>query len=326
MFAGAVFVWYDTLMIIGHYRQLQLLDIHMRSGTMSHAYLFSGARHVGKMAFAKKVAAALLCEKKETGTETLFSCGMCRACVMTKAGTHPDMVVVDAEQTGETTLHLEDIQQVREQAALSAYGGTRVFIIRDISRITREAANAFLKVLEEPRGRVLFLLLACTADDVLQTIRSRVWHVRFWPLSESALAAGLEKEHRLSSEQAARVARLAGGFPGVAIRLITSVDEQKLLEKEHTHVHALCGASIAERMKYAEKLRENPEGMQKWFTESIAILANRVHTALSQNNSEAVIAADQCKMLMEHEEQFLKPYGVKRIMFEDALIRTGFTG
>ncbi|OGZ45032.1 MAG: hypothetical protein A3J54_03240 [Candidatus Ryanbacteria bacterium RIFCSPHIGHO2_02_FULL_45_13b] len=306
--------------MIGHKRQQALLDLHMRSGAMSHAYLFSGARHVGKMTFAKMVAVALLCEKREAGKGMLFSCGTCRACVMTKAGSHPDMVVVDAEQSGETALHLEDIQRVRERAALSAYGGMCVFIIRDISRITREAANAFLKVLEEPRGRVVFLLLAGVADDVLPTIRSRVWHMRFWPMSEEILTVGIKKEYDVPSEQVAQVVRLSGGLPGVAFRLVTSLDEQKLLEKEHMCIRTLFDASIAKRMKYAEKLRENPEGMQKWFTESIAILADRVHVSLSQNNHEAIVAADQCKMLMEHEEQFLKPYGVKRILFEDALI------
>lgn len=293
----------------------------MRSGTMSHAYLFSGTRHVGKMAVAKKVATALLCEKKETKKEMLFSCGACHACVMAKAGTHPDMVVVDAEQSGEITLRLQDIQRIRERAALSAYGGIQVFIVRDVSRMTREAANAFLKVLEEPRGQVVFLLLAHVVDDVIQTIRSRVWHVRFWPMSEEMLTLGLKNGYDVSLEQATKVAGLSGGLPGVAIRLVMSVDEQKLLEKEHAHVHALCDVSVAERMKYAEKLREKPEEMQNWFKKSITILADRVHTSLSQNNPEAVVVAEQCKMLMEHEEQFLKPYGVKRILFEDALIR-----
>lgn len=306
--------------MIGHLRQLQLLDSHIRSGSFSHAYLFSGPRHVGKTTFAKKIAAALLCEEKESGTEMVFSCGACQACKLAKAGTHPDLVVVDAEKTGETSLRLEDMQEIRERAALSAYGGTRIFIIRDVSKITREAANAFLKVLEEPRGQVVFLLIADVADDVLATIRSRVWHVRFWPVSEELLTVGLQKKHHSSLEEATHRARLAGGLPGIAIRLATSPDEQNLLENEHKQVRTLFGASLAERMKYAEKLRENPEGMQTWFTKSIAVLANMVHTSLQKRNPKAADIADQCKILMQHEEQFSKPYGIKRIIFEDALI------
>lgn len=307
-------------MIIGHQRQQILLDLHMRSSAMSHAYLFSGARHVGKMAVAKRVAAALLCEKRETGKEVLFSCGACNACRMMQAGTHPDMVMVDAEQSGETILRLENIQQVRERVALSAYGGIHVFIIRDVSKMTREAANAFLKVLEEPRGRAVFLLLSRVADDVLVTIRSRLWHIRFWPISREALIAGLEKEHHLSSEKADLLARLADGLPGIAMRLARFPDEQKLLEKERAYIYALYDASIAERMKYAEKLRENTEGMQNWFTKSIAMLADAVHVSLRDTNRRTGDTADACRLLMEREEQFLKPYGVKRIIFEDALI------
>ncbi len=308
-------------MIIGHQRQIQLIDLHLRSGAMSHAYLFSGARHAGKMTVAKKVAAALLCEKRGTGKDALFSCGACYACRMIKAGTHPDMVMIDTEETRKTLLHLEDAHHIRQHAALSAYGKTRIFIIRDVSKITREAANAFLKILEEPRRQALFLLLARVADDVLATIRSRVWHIRFWPVSEELLTASIQKEYHVSWEQAAKTARLADGLPGIAMRLVASAEEQTSLDKERARVYALFDASIAERMKFAEKLRENTDGMQKWFTESIAILQNKVHTHLPHRGRQAVIAADQCRMLMEREEQFLKPYGVKRIIFEDALIK-----
>ena len=59
-------------MIFGHHRQLQLLDLHVRSGAMSHAYLFFGPRHVGKLTVARMAAAALLCEKRNTKPEALF--------------------------------------------------------------------------------------------------------------------------------------------------------------------------------------------------------------------------------------------------------------
>lgn len=307
-------------MLIGHQRQIQLLDLHIRSGALSHAYLFSGARHVGKMALAKRTASALLCEKRNTKRDILFSCELCRACIMVKAGTHPDVVVVDAEQSGEITLRLEDIQRVRERAALSAYGRMQIFIVRDVSRMTREAANAFLKVLEEPRGNVVFFLLARVADDVLPTIQSRCWHVRFWPVSEEILIAGLKREYHVSSEQVARIAFLAGGLPGVAIRFMEFPDEQKKWEEERARVQGLFTSSIPERMKYAEKLREKPEEMQKCFMLGIAMLTNTIHASLRNNNKHVVIAADQCKMLMRHEDMFLKPYSVKRIVFENALI------
>ena len=307
--------------MIGHQRQLQLLDMYVHSGTMSHAYLFTGPRHVGKLTMARVVVAALLCEKKGTGTGLLFSCSACNACRLARAGTHPDIYTVDAEEREEHPLRLEDIQRLRERAALSAYGGTHIFFIRDVSRVTREAANALLKVLEEPRGNVVFFLLASVVGDVLPTIQSRCAHVRFWPLSEDVLSAGLQSEHRVKEETALLAARLSRGLAGVAFRLASSPEQLKTEAQEQEHIATLLDASIAERMNYAEKLREKPEAMREWFTKSITMLACTVHAALQKPDGRAVTAADACRLLMEREEQFLKPYGVKRILFEDALIQ-----
>lgn len=273
------------------------------------------------MTVAKKAAAALLCEKRETNKEALFSCEVCHACIILTAGTNPDMVVVDAEKTGESSLRLEDIQRVRERVSKSAYRGTHIFFIRDVSHMTREAANAFLKVLEEPRGNVVFFLIATTADTVLETIRSRAWHVRFWPVSEDVLIVGLRNEKGVTKEKAALAARIARGLPGRAVQVaLGNINEERVHHEEYQRIISLLSGSVAERLKYADIVRENPERMRALLTGCIAVEASQVHELLQNRDSRAVAAADTCRALMQGEERFLKPYGTKRIIFEDALI------
>lgn len=314
-------------MIIGYHRQLQLLDLHVRKGTLSHAYLFTGPRHVGKLTIARCAAASILCEKKTDAPGNLFSCGECNSCKMCAAGAHPDMYMVDTEETREQFLRLEDIQRVRERAYMSAYGGTHVFLIRDVSRMTREAANAFLKVLEEPRGCVIFFLLASAADDVLETIRSRSWHICFWPMSEKSIRTGLAALYKIPREASESAAQIADGLIGRAIQFIRAADkERKARKEEHQFINSLLRGSAAERLRYADTLRENTDGMRAWFSKSTACAAGLVHASLQDGADHAVVFADMCRALIKGEERFLKPYGTKRILFEDTLVSLSHVG
>mgnify|MGYP001611549986 CR=1 FL=1 len=86
-------------------------------------------------------------------------------------GTQIDVTIEDSyknEEEKQVRISVERIRHLRDRAGRSAYGGTHVFIVRDAGRLTREAANALLKILEEPQGNALFLLLAEKEEEVLQ--------------------------------------------------------------------------------------------------------------------------------------------------------------
>lgn len=308
-------------MIIGHTRQIQLLDLHVRTNTWSHAYLFSGPRHVGKLAVARLMATALLCEKKTNSKSPLIACGMCTSCTSFAAGTHPDVFILDIEETGEQFLHIEEVRRMRERLAQSAYKGTHIVCIRDVARLTREAANAFLKVLEEPRGNVLFFLMTTNTEDVLGTIRSRAWHVRFWPVSEETISDGLQRQG-VPGKQALKIARVSDGFPGVAMRLgADPEDGLRKAQEDRQHILFLLRASTADRMQYAAKLYDNTDRMHMWYIESITALGGMVHTAIRQKAYSSLIAtADMCRALIEGEERFYKPYATKKIIFENNMV------
>jgi len=172
-------------MIIGNERQLKMLDLHVRREALSHAYLFSGMARVGKMAIARAFAKSILCKRRGTGT--LASCGTCSDCTLFDSGAHTDVFSLDAPKIG-----IADVRFLKERALKTSYHIThKIFIIKDISHMSLEAANSFLKLLEEPPGKSVFILIASNQEYVLPTIVSRVWHIKFWPTSEKLLRDGL---------------------------------------------------------------------------------------------------------------------------------------
>ncbi|TSC77823.1 MAG: DNA polymerase III subunit delta', partial [Parcubacteria group bacterium Gr01-1014_29] len=204
-------------MIIGHQRQIQLLDLHIRTDALSHAYLFTGPRQVGKMTIARRAAASVLCLKRPRGV--LASCGTCQSCTTLASQAHPDVFELSpgGGDAGKAPLRIGDIRDLRVRAGQSAYAGKKLFFVDDVSHSTHEAANALLKVLEEPRGDTVFFLIAQQAQDVLPTIRSRAWQMRFWPVSYELLETCLVENYHILPASAACAARLAYGCPGAAL-------------------------------------------------------------------------------------------------------------
>jgi hypothetical protein len=270
-------------MITTNQRQAELLDLHIRRNVLSHVYLFTGPRHAGKMAISLRVISSLLCDSRPAGV--LAACGTCNTCKMNAAGTHPDVSIYNSEVSGETVC-LNDIKRLRGRVATTPHGRTHIFLVRDVSRMTREAANALLKVLEEPKSDAVFLLLAEHADDVLGTIRSRAWCVRFWPTWSMAQE-----------------------------KFFTDKAEQK-------KVASVLFGTVADRLQYADEFRDHPNHMRLWYTKASAVLAGTIHDAVtrSQVRQDVFRAARVCHTLLDGEAKFLKPYATKRILFEAHLL------
>src|SRR5205085_1514977 len=154
-------------------------------------YLFAGPEGVGKRLFALELAKALLCEEPP---ETLTSCGKCSACLLVDAGTHPDLFQISKPEDG----NVLDIETVRELCAgfalKSARGRGKVAIVDDADDLNEQAANSFLKTLEEPPAGSVFILIGTSLELQLQTIRSRCQPIRFAPLPSPLVKQILERD------------------------------------------------------------------------------------------------------------------------------------
>jgi DNA polymerase-3 subunit delta' len=194
---------------------------------LPHAMLLVGPAGVGKTAFAEQMAALLLCESLPSD---LIACGKCDPCRWLSAGNHPDFRRIAPDDDGEAepaaTEKIADkskkrgsgiirIDQIRELEGFVFVGshrsGNRVVLVTEADAMNPAAANALLKILEEPPSSVYFILISTRSKSLLPTIRSRCRVVNVGAPDAAAaaewlLGAGLEK-------QAKRYLGLAGGAP-----------------------------------------------------------------------------------------------------------------
>lgn len=192
-------------------------------GAMTHAWLFTGPPGSGRSVAARTFAAALQCETTTSaGGDDAgggAGCGQCQPCRMVLAGSHPDVRVVDTEQT---FIKVEEARTlVVEAQARPSLGRWRVIIVEDADRLNDHSANTLLKSLEEPTARTVWMLCAPTLEDVLVTIRSRCRHVRLGTPPAAAVAELLVRRDGVDPSMAHYAARAAQSHIGIARRLAT---------------------------------------------------------------------------------------------------------
>jgi DNA polymerase III subunit delta' len=198
---------------------------------LPHAMLLVGPTGVGKTAFSEEIAALLLCEALAPG---LAACGECDACRWLDAGNHPDFrrvapdddseaepgggenssekSVGKSKKRGSSNIRIDQIRELEGFVFVGSHrNGNRVVLLTEADAMNPAAANALLKILEEPPVNVYFILVSTRSKSLLPTIRSRCRVIAFAPPDGAAAAdwlsnAGLEK-------QAKRYLNLAGGAP-----------------------------------------------------------------------------------------------------------------
>ncbi|HEX8133312.1 MAG TPA: DNA polymerase III subunit delta' [Actinomycetes bacterium] len=198
-------------LVVGHDEQVAALREAVASDRVTHAWLFTGPPGIGKLHTARVFAAALNCPAGGDGT--------CDSCRRILRGVHPDVHLIVPE--GDFLL-VEDVRAVREEASRSRHEArTAVFLLDEADRMTEAAANALLKVLEEPPANVVFVLVARSPDALVGTVPSRARTLPFVPLSLAELTAALAAELDLRPEQAAWAAAAGHGRLARARALLT---------------------------------------------------------------------------------------------------------
>ena len=274
---------------IGHDKAVSTLARSLESGRMAHAWLLAGPPHVGKMTLALDLARMVNCTAEEAGNRP---CSECRQCQRISNSLHADVRIISqggssGGVTRRTAISVEQIREAQREAVLKPYEGRyRVFIIEDAENFTQEAANALLKMLEEPPEDVIFVLLASEVREnsedesagyttyspeheqdrvaalldavpqvggILPTILSRCQTLELRPLPASTVQRELEQRFNLPSDEATEIARLSKGRLGWALQAAS--DPQVLARRSERldEIEAVLAAGLDEKFAYAER-------------------------------------------------------------------------
>jgi len=165
-------------LITGHTREKDIFTNIIRNNSLLNSYIFSGKSGIGKKLFAEELARSALCLN-----DKVFEECECRSCVLAKQQNNPDIRVVDDD-----TIKIDRVRDFASDAHISPYFGKyKFFIINNAHLLTRDAANSFLKTLEEPSPTTVFVLVTHKQASLLPTIRSRCIEVKFGRLKSEEL-------------------------------------------------------------------------------------------------------------------------------------------
>ncbi|MBI3406367.1 MAG: DNA polymerase III subunit gamma/tau, partial [Acidobacteria bacterium] len=198
---------------------------------VAHAYIFSGARGVGKTTTARILAKVLNCSNRKG----IDPCQTCDSCKEITAGNSLDVIEIDAA----SNRGIDQIRELREMVKYAPLGGRhKVVLLDEAHMLTGEASNALLKTLEEPPDRVIFVMATTQPEDLVETIRSRSQHFHFRALTFKEITEQLqriaaEEKFKIDTGALAVIARAAEG----SMRDGLSVLEQAL---------AYCGNEISD--------------------------------------------------------------------------------
>jgi DNA polymerase III subunit delta' len=261
--------------IIGHTAALAALERALSAERPPHAWLFSGPEGVGKAAVALEFAAALNC----TGDQR--PCGECRNCRDTLARRHTDVELVapggicdepdHKEHTESRDLRICQIRRVEHLLSLSPYSGTRrVAIIDAADTLHTEAANAFLKTLEEPPPGSIIILLVERDERLPETIMSRCQRLPFRPIERQTIARVLI-ERGATPEDAEAIAAAASGRLGWALK---ALEDPRLLEERSEMLDEalhLAHAGRAARFAWAKDASGRDAAIRERYLRELSI-------------------------------------------------------
>jgi DNA polymerase-3 subunit gamma/tau len=305
--------------LVGQSHVTSTLANAIKNDRVAHAYIFSGARGVGKTTAARILAKAMNCVKGPTAEP----CGECDSCKEIAAGTSLDVIEIDAA----SNRGIDQIRELREMVRYApAASRSKVVLLDEAHMLTTEASNALLKTLEEPPDRVIFVMATTQPEDLEDTIRSRSQHFHFRALTFAEITGRLEeiaaKENlKIEAGALAVIARMAEGslrdalslleqaraycgdvIPDKEVReLLGVVPEDSLNEL----VEAIAEGSADRALGLVHTFQKEGRNLQHFCREAIRHIRNLLIARVSGADSDLIAAtADQRPALAKAAAQF----------------------
>ncbi|MEK7211895.1 MAG: AAA family ATPase [Patescibacteria group bacterium] len=292
--------------VVGHKKILDFLRAAKDAGRLAHGYLFCGPAGVGKFMVAKKMAAELL-----GVDENRFL-------------NHPDVTVLEREIDAKTkklakNLSIDQIRGTIHRLNLSSFlDSWKIAIINDAETLSLPAANALLKTLEEPRDKVMIILISQSREALPATIFSRLQVINFTLVSDSEILSGL-LNRGMTRETAAEISRLALGRPGRAIEFLAEPEKITEYKERAEWFIKLLKNNLAARFKMVEEYA-GEFGKEEAVSEALGVLdiwngVLRDIASSALGNREAIAH----RFLEEKFSAVSRDFGGKILLLKDGL-------
>jgi DNA polymerase III subunit delta' len=265
--------------IIGHKKQLEMIEHDIESDSLAHAYLFAGPSSIGKFAIAKMFVNILQCNNN--------LCNECPTCKQLQAGSHADTIVIKDEGG---SIKIEQIRDVIARLQMTNQANYKVLLIDGAQRLTPEAANCLLKTLEEPPQNTIIIMTTSNVREILPTIISRIRLIKFSSYSQKFLKEKLGPVYPDADEETLeQVCSLSMGKSGKAIKLLEDSD---LLASYRTMYNMLCefleDKPLHAKFKLVEEIIADDRDTKEFLEVFTHLVRSRLHKGL-----EAQILTDE---------------------------------
>lgn len=323
--------------IIGQQRVRNFFEKALKSERLSHAFLFVGERGVGKEAIALELAKALFCEKSGA-----CSPEPCPNCMRVSKLSHPDLHFIfpapvkdnkPEKKQEEIRIHerqilksiaanpyhrvevwpnpaisIKTIREIRRKSSYKSFEGRgRIVIIVDAERMSEEAANSVLKILEEPPEKMYLLLISSRPNLLLPTISSRCQLIKFEPLKAAEIEQALIENHNIEQKKARLTSRVASGSYRRAIELL----DENLQEKQNQSLEFFRKSVQSEftQIKYVDEVLKTCQRDLKQIKDLLSLLLIWFRDALvfretDEPNQELLIYAGAFETLNNFTQKF----------------------
>lgn len=302
--------------IIGHDRQLLALETEIAKDSLAHAYLFHGPRDTGKFSVAYVLAKILLCPNN--------LCHQCRDCKMVKSGSHPDLILFKDDGN---SIKIDEVRALIRKTNLTSQGSRRIVLIETLERMPLEAQNSFLKTLEEPPGKTIFLMTSTQIRKIVPTILSRVRQQSFFLVDDEVMRRELMprfKDHSDFEE----VLQMAQGRPGLAIKLLSESVSLSAYRRVYNQIdQMLRNNDLAGKFAYVEDLDADGDQLELFFDVFCQIVRKSAHDFMARGSSSLSPRYDlkSITQLFEHllkTRYLIERNANKKLALENLLLST----
>ena len=292
--------------ILGQKKAISFLKKVLQGDRVPHAYLFTGVNGVGKSTTAMALARAVNC-----GTDISDEgCGECVTCRQLENGNFPDIMFIEPEGQN---IKIEQIRELNRSLNFKPVSGKfRVLIIDRAEMMTEEAANSFLKTLEEPPPGNIIILKVVDPLDLLPTIISRCQKIPFHPLAREVIKEYLEEQLGLDENMAWLAAGISEGSLGRAVEICEEgfLDDRKVLIQDIIKLNKLSRVEVLDmaiecNKKYSKKAKVDQANIDLYSVTSVwktyfrDLLLIKVH-----GNYELLVNRDYLDMFVKLTEKY----------------------